>query len=141
MSKREILLSKIFGLYSAAVIIDGSRILATERGYGEYKGGWEFPGGKREEGESGEDTVIREIKEELGADITVDRFLCTVEYQYKAFLLIMDCYVCHVVSGMITITEHIAMKWLDSKTIDSVEWLPADLAVLPYVRSLFNDAK
>ena len=82
-----------------------------------------------------------EIKEELGADIAVDRFLCTVEYQYEAFLLVMDCYVCHVVSGMITITEHIAMKWLDGNTIDSVEWLPADLAVLPYVRSLFNDAK
>ena len=76
---------------SAAVIIDGSRILATERGYGEYKGGWEFPGGKREEGESGEDTVIREIKEELGADIAVDRFLCTVEYQYEAFLLCLSC--------------------------------------------------
>lgn len=111
---------------SAAVIKDGDKILATERGYGEYKGLWEFPGGKREEGESGEETIIREIKEELDVDIAVDSFLATVEHQYESFYLVMDCYLCHVTDGEITIKEHEAMKWLTESTIESVEWLPAD---------------
>ena len=123
---------------SAAVIKDGDRILATERGYGEFKGYWEFPGGKREEGESGEETIVREIREELGADIAVDKFICTVEHQYDSFYLIMDCYLCHVSQGTLTIKEHEAMKWLTSDTLDSVEWLPADLKVLPFICSSQN---
>lgn len=119
---------------SAAIIIDGDRILATERGYGDFKDLWEFPGGKREEGESGEETIIREIREELSATIAVDRFLCTIEHQYDTFHLTMDCYLCHVVDGEISIEEHEAMKWLTAENLMSVEWLPADLKVLPFIK-------
>ena len=120
---------------SAAVIRDGSSVLAAERGYGEYEGFWEFPGGKREEGESGEETIVREIREELEATIAVDSFLCTIEHQYEDFYLIMDCYLCHIVEGNIIIKEHEAMKWISSDALESVDWLPADVKVLPFVRS------
>ena len=120
---------------SAAVIKDGDKILTTERGYGKYKGFWEFPGGKREEGESGEETIVREIREELETTIAVDSFLCTIEHQYEDFYLIMDCYLCHIVEGNITIKEHKAMKWITSEMLESVDWLPADIKALPSVRS------
>ena len=123
---------------SAAVIKDNNKILTTERGYGKYKGFWEFPGGKREEGETGEAAIVREIKEELDATIAVDQFLCTVEHQYEDFFLIMDCYLCHIIAGRITIKEHEAMKWVSSETLDTVGWLPADLKVLPAVRTALN---
>lgn len=123
---------------SAAVIKDNNKILTTERGYGKYKGFWEFPGGKREEGETGETAIVREIKEELDATIAVDQFLCTVEHQYEDFFLIMDCYLCHITAGQITIKEHEAMKWVSSETLDTVDWLPADLKVLPAVRTALN---
>ena len=123
---------------SAAVIKDNNKILTTERGYGKYKGFWEFPGGKREEGETGEDAIVREIKEELEATIAVDQFLCTVEHQYEDFFLIMDCYLCHITAGQITIKEHEAMKWVSSETLDTVDWLPADLKVLSAVRMALN---
>ena len=118
---------------SAAVIKDGDRILAAERGYGEYKGFWEFPGGKRKEGESGEAAAVREIREELQAEIAIDRLLCTVEHQYNTFYLIMDCYLAHMVSGSVTITEHVALRWLSLSEIESVGWLPADLKALPLI--------
>lgn len=118
---------------SAAVIKDGDRILAAERGYGEYKGFWEFPGGKREKGESGEAAAVREIREELQAEISIDRLLCTVEHQYSGFYLIMDCYLAHIVSGRLTITEHEALKWLSKDEIGLLEWLPADLKALPLI--------
>ena len=123
---------------SAAVIKDGNKILATERGYGEFKGLWEFPGGKREEGETGEETIIREIKEELDTEIIVDKFLCTVEHPYNDFYLIMDCYIVHIAAGTPTIREHEAMKWLAIDSLDSVEWLPADIKVLPLVRDILS---
>lgn len=119
---------------SAAIIVDGDRILATERGYGDFKDLWEFPGGKREEGESGEETIVREIREELSATIAVDRFLCTIEHQYESFHLTMDCYLCHVVDGEIAIEEHEAMKWLTAESLMSVAWLPADLKILPFIK-------
>ena len=119
---------------SAAIIVDGDRILATERGYGDFKDLWEFPGGKREEGESGEETIVREIREELSATISVDRSLCTIEHQYESFHLTMDCFLCHVIDGEISIEEHEAMKWLTAESLMSVEWLPADLKVLPYIK-------
>lgn len=119
---------------SAAIIVDGDRILATERGYGDFKDLWEFPGGKREEGESGEETIVREIREELSATIAVDRSLCTIEHQYESFHLTMDCFLCHVIDGEISIEEHEAMKWLTAESLMSVEWLPADLKVLPYIK-------
>ncbi len=120
---------------SAAVIREKDKILTTERGYGKYKGFWEFPEGKREAGETGEETIIREIQEELETTIAVDSFLCTIEHQFEDFYLIMDCYLCHIVEGNITIKEHEAMKWISSDALDSVDWLPADVKVLPFVRS------
>lgn len=119
---------------SAAVIRDGDKILAAERGYGEYRGFWEFPGGKREEGESGEDAIIREIKEELGVTIETDGFIATIEHDYPDFHLIMDCYYAHVVEGVIKANEHMALRWISVDEIESLEWLPADWKVLPFVR-------
>ena len=123
---------------SAAVIHDNGKILATQRGYGDFKGMWEFPGGKREEGESGEDTIVREIKEELKADISVEKFLITVEYQYPNFFLIMDCYLCTLTSEELTLTEHEDARWLDINDLDVVEWLPADIAALNAVKRHFG---
>ena len=119
---------------SAAVIKDGDKILAAERGYGEYRGFWEFPGGKREEGESGEDAIIREIKEELGVMIKTDGFIATIEHDYPDFHLIMDCYYAHVVEGVIKANEHMALRWISVDEIAGLEWLPADWKVLPFVR-------
>ena len=123
---------------SAAVIKDGDRILATERGYGEFKGYWEFPGGKREAGESGEETIVREIREELGATIAVEEKLCTVEYQYPDFFMTMDCYLCHVADGKLVLSEHDAAKWLPLAQIDSVDWLPADILVVEAIKKRFQ---
>ena len=119
---------------SAAVIRDGDKILAAERGYGEYRGFWEFPGGKREEGESGEDAIIREIKEELGVTIETDGFIAIIEHDYPDFHLIMDCYYAHVVEGVIKANEHMALRWISVDEIEGLEWLPADWKVLPFVR-------
>ena len=119
---------------SAAAIRDGDKILAAERGYGEYRGFWEFPGGKREEGESGEDAIIREIKEELGVTIETDGFIATIEHDYPDFHLIMDCYYAHVVEGVIKANEHMALRWISVDEIEGLEWLPADWKVLPFVR-------
>lgn len=119
---------------SAAVIRDGDKILAAERGYGEYRGFWEFPGGKREEGESGEDAIIREIKEELGVTIETDGFIATIEHDYPDFHLIMDCYYAHVVEGVIKANEHMALRWISVDEIEGLEWLPADWKVLHFVR-------
>ena len=120
---------------SAAVMVSDGRILAAERGYGSYKDHWEFPGGKREEGESGEEAVIREIREELGIDISIDSFLGTIEHSYEDFLLIMDCYLCHIISGSIVLKEHEAMRWLSPDELGSLRWLPADVKVLELLRS------
>ena len=119
---------------SAAVIRDGDKILAAERGYGEYRGFWEFPGGKREEGESGEDAIIREIKEELGVTIETDGFIATIEHDYPDFHLIMDCYYAHVVEGVLKANVHMALRWISVDEIEGLEWLPADWKVLPFVR-------
>lgn len=121
---------------SAAIIHHDGRIYATKRGKGTYKGYWEFSGGKREEGESGEETAVREIKEELGALIEIDRFVCTVEYQYPEFFLTMDCYLATVKEGHLTLTEHSDAKWLDLSELDSVDWLPADLEVVEKLKKL-----
>lgn len=115
---------------SAAVIVSDGKILATQRGYGKYKDGWEFPGGKRENGESGEDTIRREIKEELNIDISVDDFLKTVEYDYPEFHLVMDVYICSILSGSVELSVHENAIWLDPNDIDSLEWLPADILIL-----------
>ena len=115
---------------AAAIICDGNRIFATQRGYGDYKDGWEFPGGKIEEGESPQSALIREIKEELDADITVGDLLTTVEYDYPDFHLSMDCFWAELVPGScMRLMEHEASRWLMADEIDTVDWLPADVEV------------
>ena len=117
----------------------GVEIFATQRGCGEYKDWWEFPGGKIEEGETPEEALIREIAEELDVDISVDEFLCAVEYDYPEFHLSMDCFLCHLEEGEIVLLEHEAAKWLDFDNLYSVQWLPADDEVLKTLeRTLLN---
>ena len=114
----------------AAIIRDDKgRIFATQRGYGDFKDWWEFPGGKIEAGEAPEGALVREIREELSAKISVDDFLCTVEYDYPAFHLKMHCYLCSLVTEALHLNEHEAAKWLVKDELDSVKWLPADLVV------------
>ena len=120
----------------AAIIKQDNTIFATQRGYGEFKGGWEFPGGKIESGETPERALEREIKEELNANIQVGDFLHTVEYDYPSFHLTMHCFICSLLSNEIHLTEHQAARWLDKDSIDSVEWLPADVEVAEKVKML-----
>ena len=119
----------------AAIIRKGDKIFATQRGYGEWKDWWEFPGGKMEVGETPEEALVREIREELSAEISVDEFLCTVEYDYPGFHLTMHCYLCSLVTEALHLNEHEAAKWLEKDELDSVKWLPADFEVLEEVRS------
>lgn len=114
----------------AAVIREDGRVFATQRGYGNYKDWWEFPGGKIEPGETPEAAVVREIQEELGTKVAVDRFLTTVEYDYPEFHLSMDCFFCHIEEGELTLLEHEAAKWLPLKNLRQVNWLPADILVI-----------
>ncbi len=119
----------------AAIIKQGDRILATQRGYGEQKDGWEFPGGKVEDNELPEAAIIREIKEELNADIEVTGFLTTVEHDYPTFHLSMDCFWTKLKEGTeMELLEHEAAKWLTLDNLDSVDWLPADVKVMEAVR-------
>lgn len=119
----------------AAIIKNEDSIFATQRGYGEFAGGWEFPGGKREPDETPEEALTREIREELDTVVAVDDFLTTVDYDYPAFHLTMHCYVCHIISGELRLLEHSAAKWLKLADLDSVDWLPADTGVLDAIRS------
>lgn len=111
-------------------------IFATQRGYGDLKDGWEFPGGKIEEGETPEEAIVREIKEELDTLIKVEKYVDTIEYDYPTFHLSMDCFLCSIVEGDLVLKEHEAAKWLTKETIDSVEWLPADKTILDKVKGL-----
>ena len=122
----------------AAVIRDKDRIFATQRGYGEYKDGWEFPGGKIEEGETPEQALKREIMEELDTEITVGELIDTIEYDYPNFHLSMDCFWCELVSGDLTLKEHEAAKWLDKNTLDSVDWLPADITLVDKIKAVLK---
>ena len=115
----------------AAVIRDGEgRIFATQRGYGPYKDGWEFPGGKIEPGETPEEALKREIREELDAEIEVGESAGRIEYDYPEFHLSMDCFFCVLLSGALILKEHEAAKWLSREELDSVAWLPADLSLI-----------
>lgn len=114
----------------AAIIEDNGKVFATQRGYGEYQGWWEFPGGKVEDGETPEEALAREIKEELDTVISVNDFLTTVEYDYPSFHLSMDCFMCEIVSGDLTLLEHEAAIWLPIDDMRQVEWLPADVEVI-----------
>jgi 8-oxo-dGTP diphosphatase len=119
----------------AAIIHDDQgRIFATQRGYGEWKDWWEFPGGKMETGETPEEALQREIWEELETRIMVERFVETVEWDYPQFHLTMHCYLCRVESGHLELKEHEAAKWLNKDELESVNWLPADLKVIEKVR-------
>ena len=119
----------------AAIIIDNNRVFATQRGYGEFKDGWEFPGGKIESGETSQEALIREIKEELDTEIEVKDFLETVEYDYPEFHLSMDCFFCNIKSGEPVLKEHEAAKWLTAETLGSVDWLPADKGLIDGIRN------
>lgn len=119
----------------AAIIMDGNRFFATQRGYGDYKDWWEFPGGKVEAGETPEDALMREIQEELDTTIQVERFLTTVDWDYPKFHLTMHCFLCTIAEGDLTLREHEAAKWLTMETIDTVEWLPADVLVVEALKN------
>ena len=110
----------------AAIIIENDKLFATQRGYGDFKDKWEFPGGKMEVGETPEQALVREIKEELDTLISVDQFLCTVDYDYPEFHLTMHCYLCSVVEGDLVLKEHEAARWLGKDELWDVDWLPAD---------------
>ena len=114
----------------AAVILSEGKIFATQRGYGDFKGGWEFPGGKIEDGETPEVALKREILEELETKIRVGELIDTIEYDYPNFHLSMDCFWCKIVSGKLVLKEHEAARWLDKENLYSVEWLPADVSLI-----------
>ena len=120
----------------AAIIIKDQKIFATQRGYGEFKNGWEFPGGKIESGESPEHALEREIREELDAKIRVGELFDTIEYDYPNFHLSMKCFLCSLISDQLTLREHEAAKWLTKENLSSVEWLPADITIIDKLKSL-----
>ena len=117
----------------AAVIRKDNRIFATQRGYGEFKDGWEFPGGKIEEGETPEQALAREIKEELDTEIEVGKLIDTIEYDYPKFHLSMDCFWCEIMQGGLELKEHEAARWLSKEELYSVDWLPGDVGVVERV--------
>ena len=127
---------------SAAVILRTNpqthkkEILATQRGYGDFKGGWEFPGGKIEEGETPEECIVREIREELAVEVKAEKIIGVVEYDYPAFHLTMHCILCSVVSGDLKLLEHEDAKWVTLETLYSLNWLPADRLILDRLLSI-----
>ena len=120
----------------AAIILKDDKVFATQRGYGEWQGWWEFPGGKIELGETPEQALKREIKEELDTEINVGDHLITVEYDYPKFHMTMGCYLCSVVSGKLTLLEHEAARWLGPDELESVKWLPSDIEVVEKIRGI-----
>lgn len=121
--------SKIVEVVAAIILRDG-KFFATQRGYGEWKDWWEFPGGKMEVGETPEEALKREIREELSTEISVDEFLCTVEYDYPKFHLTMHCYLCTLLTEALHLNEHEATKWLTNDELNSVKWLLADKIIV-----------
>mgnify|MGYP002673553348 CR=1 FL=1 len=120
----------------AAVIMKEGKVFATQRGYGEFKDGWEFPGGKVEAGESPEEALRREIREELEVEVNVGDLIDTIEYDYPAFLLSMKCYACTIAGGSPHLLEHEAARWLSADQLDTVAWLPADITLIPKIAGL-----
>ena len=118
----------------AAVIRDGDRIFATQRGYGDYKDGWEFPGGKIEPGETPQEALARELKEELDITTIVGELIDTIEYDYPEFHLSMDCFWCKIAEGEPVLKEHEAARWLTKEKLDSVDWLPADVTLVEKIK-------
>lgn len=120
----------------AAVIMKEGKVFATQRGYGEFKDGWEFPGGKVEAGESPEEALCREIREELEVEVNVGDLIDTIEYDYPAFHLSMKCYACTIAGGSPHLLEHEAARWLSADQLDYVAWLPADITLIPKIAGL-----
>ena len=123
----------------AAIIIENGKVFATQRGYGEFKDGWEFPGGKIEQGETPEEAIVREIKEELDTVVEVGELLDTVEYDYPNFHLSMDCFICKIKSGNLVLKEHESAKWLTKEILRSVEWLPADMGLVGEIEKYLKE--
>lgn len=123
----------------AAIICKGDKVFATQRGYGEWKDWWEFPGGKMEPGESSEEALRREIREELSAEISVDQLVCTVEYDYPKFHLTMHCYICSLQSEALHLNEHEAARWLAISELYNVRWLPADEEVVGRLKPVYSE--
>ena len=120
----------------AAIILDRGKIFATQRGYGKFKDGWEFPGGKIESGETPQQALKREIREELDTEIEVGELFDTVEYDYPDFHLTLHCFICTVKSGKLVLKEHEAARWLSKGTLDSVDWLPADIGLIEKLKCI-----
>lgn len=129
-------------IVSGAVILrtnpqtNQKEIFATQRGYGDYKDGWEIPGGKLEPGETPEECIVREIREELATEVRAERILGVVDYDYPTFHLTMHCILCTIVSGKLQLLEHEAAKWVNKETLRSVDWLPADQLILDKIEEL-----
>ena len=123
----------------AAIIIENGKVFATQRGYGEFKDGWEFPGGKIEPGETPEEAIVREIKEELDTEVEVIELLDTVEYDYPNFHLSMGCFICKIKSGDLVLKEHEAAKWLTKDILGSLEWLPADMGLVGEIEKYLKE--
>ena len=124
----------------AAIIRKGDYVFATQRGYGEWKDWWEFPGGKMEAGETPKEALVREIKEELDADISIGRLLDTIEWDYPTFHLTMHCYICSLENAALHLNEHEAARWLRANELRSINWLPADNQLLPLIERVLLTA-
>lgn len=120
----------------AALIVHDKRIFATQRGYGDWKGYWEFPGGKVEPGETPEAALEREIREELATEVRAERYVSTIEWDYPSFHLSMRCYLCSILSGKLTLLEHEAAAWLEREQLRDVRWLPADETIIDEIATL-----
>ena len=139
MRKDSLMLNTKKGIVvAAAIIMEDGKIFATQRGYGEFKDGWEFPGGKIEQGETPELALKREVREELDTEIEVGELFDTVEYDYPNFHLTMHCFLCTIKSGKLILKEHEAARWLTRKLLDSVDWLPADKGLIEQIKNILT---
>jgi 8-oxo-dGTP diphosphatase len=130
---------KTINVVAAIIQDEEGHVLATQRGYGEYEGWWEFPGGKIEPGETHDVGLVREIWEELNVMIKINEWLCTIEYDYPTFHLTMHCALCHIVQGKVQLNEHLSAQWLSREELDTVQWLPADVEVIERIKELKKD--